>query len=418
MAGITVAAALESPFVDAADVTDGPALILERAPAEDAGAATARWYSFQYATAVRNCLAMVASVSSVTFILCEWHTDYVIGWQDKSCALVSVKYREPDSGAWTVPRLFSEGGLAVFMRRWLECGRPKESRWLTNGGLDVDCRQLRDACAGGRQSSVRDFAQDLAARFGQAAADVAAFLSTLRLDSNLPAVDNIRVLDVDQYARRALRELGLAPDNADEAYGAVLALVEAAAQSFGDSPDGWLVAEPGALDEDWLIRDNVARRLITRQQVIDVLAARAQPAAATLPTLTPPITRLLAKLKAGEIVPSVLAAARRARRTWTEYERGLTCPLPGQPIGLDFQALRERLTAEATEAQLAAFMSGIEPYGNLMLKDMFTRVAAVACDRSQSQYPTARLLMGLVYDLTAQCEIWWSSEFDVDKATQ
>jgi hypothetical protein len=303
------------------------------------------------------------------------------------------------------------------MKRWDECGRPNECRWITNGGLDVECRKLRDKCASGRLMETELLANELASRFGQPEKDVNVFLSSLRIDNNSPPFGYIRVLDIDRYARVTLRELGLAVEGASRAYDAVAELVRAAAQGFGDSPDPWLLTEPGAFDEDWLTKDSVARRLITRQQVIEILQTAVHPEAAALPAMTPPVTRLIAKLKAGEIVPSVMAAARRARRAWTEYERGLACPLPGVAIGPDFSGLRTRLTAEAAEAQLRAKIGSTGAYGNDMLADMYRRVSTIACEQMEAYDLNTQLLMGLVYDLTAHCEIWWSDEFEIEDLT-
>ena len=327
--------------------------------------------------------------------------------------LVSGKYREPDSGAWTVPRMFSDGGLSTFMTRWNECGRPNQCRWVTNGGLDIDCRKLRGLCAAGKSSETTQMARDLSGRFNQSADSVAQFLNTLRIDNSGPIVEYARVLGIDQCARTALRELNLVPEGAANAYDAVAGLVRSAAKGLGDSPGRWLMTAPQALDAAWVLQSDVAQRLITREQVIETLRAAVVPAAASLPALTQPATRLVAKLKAGQIVPSAAAAARRARRAWTAYESGISCPLPGTLIGPDFTALRARLTAEATEAQLVACTDG-EPYGNAMLADMHKRVAEVAGEQPNSFGLDFRLLMGLVYDLTAHCEIWWSPEFELE----
>ena len=404
---------LESPSVESFSAGTDPDPVLERTPIEDAGAATARWYTFQYATAVRYCLDMVRPISRAEWVLCEWHTDYVVGWQDNTYTLVSVKYREPDSGIWTVPRLFSDGGLATFMKRWNECNRPSECRWMTNGGLDLECRALRDKCASSRINDMGTISAELASRFDQPANDVAQFLSALRIDNTCPKVEHIRILDIDRHARTVLRELEMAIESAPDAYDAVTQIVRSAAQGFGESPGPWLLAAPGVLDAGWILKTSVAQRLITREHVMNALRSAAVPAAASLPTLTQPVTRLIAKLKAGEIIPSAMAAARRARRAWTEYEHGLSCPLPGTPIGPDFAGLRALLTAEAAEAQLSASRKEAA-YGNEMLAGMLDRVASVAREQMGAYGLDSRLLMGLVYDLTAHCEIWWSAEFDIE----
>lgn len=405
---------LQSDPMDQLSAHGGVDPLIERTPVEDAGSATARWYRFQYAVATRYCLDMARADSSLAWVLCEWHTDYALGWKNNTRAIASVKYREPDSGIWTVPRLFSDGGFATLMDRWLDCGQPAECRWMTNGGLDISCRKLSTVCSLGRLESIEGHAEALAERFGHSKQDVTKFLGALRMDSTCPAVEYIRILDIDQHARPLLQVLGMAVDAAHKAYDAVFALVNCAAEGLGtEPPDRWILAEPGALDADSLLASTVSRRLIRHEQVRNAILSASTPAAAVLPPITPPITRLIQKLRKGDLVPSISAAARRARREWTEYERSISAPLPGASVGPNFDKLRGRLTAEAVEAQIKAAESG-EPYGNVMFPTMRARAAAIADEYMGKFGIDAQLLMGLIYDLTAQCEIWWSPEFPVD----
>jgi hypothetical protein len=406
------------PRVSAMDTIatgEGADPLLERLPVEDAGASTARWYQFQWAIVNRYCLEMARPSSGLAWVLCEWHADYALGWKDGTRTLASVKYREPDSGAWTIARLFSDGGLSKLLKRWDSCGRPKQCQWVTNGGLDLDCRNLRDACLATNKKKLASMASELRARFGQPVSVVAAFLSALRIEHRTPAIEYIRIIDTENYARSVLVELGLTPEAAKDVYDAAMELVRAAAQALGRNQGPWMLALPGALDRESAIRADVKRRMITREQVLAVVRSASVPAAAALPEMSQPVTRLVAKLSKGKVVPNAYASARRARRAWTEYERSITPPLPGNSIGPDFRALRTRLTAEAADAQLGASRTG-EPYGNLMLSDMQDRVASVVRDMHPSFGVDPRLLMGLVYDLTAQCEIWWSPEFRIEDA--
>jgi len=358
---------------------------------------------------------MARTGAGLAWVLCEWHTDYVLGWNDGARSVVSVKHREADSGFWTIARLFSDGGMGTLYQRWAEGGRPAESRWVTNGGLDIDCRKLLNACASDDRDSLQTLAVDLAPRFAVTEDEVLAFLRTLRISNDTPSARHIRTVDIDDFARPTLSDLGLAIEAAADAYDAVVELVRAAARAAGSvCPSVWLLSALGSLDAAAQIRADVSRRMIRRQHVIAALRQAAVPAASALPAGGVPTTRLTRKLRAGDVVPTAVAAARRARRAWTEYERGVTPPLPGYGSGPDFRALRTVLTAEAAEAQRLARERG-EPYGDRMLADIHNRVAMVARDLAPVHAIDARLLMGLTYDLTAQCEIWWSPQFEIEE---
>jgi hypothetical protein len=284
---------------------------------------------------------------------------------------------------------------------------------MTNGGLDRECRRLRDGCASCDTSVLGSFAGELQPRFKADQASILAFLRVLRITNDVPQAAHVRAVDVEEFARPTLLALTLAVEAAADVYDAVLDLVRDAARAAGPERGPWLLSSPGALDSGQLLARDRARRTVTRQQVMRVVRQAAAQAATALPPGGLPTTRLVRKLKAGDVVPNVTAAARRARQAWTEYERGVTPPLPGEAYGPDFTALRAILTAEAADAQRIAREGG-EPYGDRMLADLQDRVGILARDQPSVFNFDPRLLMGLLYDLTAQCEVWWSPEFDVD----
>ncbi|MFB4288963.1 hypothetical protein ACBI99_15070 [Nonomuraea sp. ATR24] len=391
--------------------------LLGREPVEDAGSDTARWYEFQYACVARHCLDMAVQDTALSWILCEWHTDYALGWQNGDVSLVSVKHREANSGYWTVPRMFSDGGLKSLFDRWKECGKPQESRWVTNGGLDAECRDLQAACAEASNTAIGALSPSLASRFNTSTNLAQEFLATLRIVNTMPPSEFIRVIDIDGAARPILARLNFSTEAAEDVYDSILNLVREAAKSLGKTPEPWLLSTRGALDAAAQIREKRKRRTITRENVMASIRRASVRSATVLPHTGQPTTRLVKKLKAGEIVPSTQAAARRSRRDWTEYERGTSIPIPGDPIGLDFARLRSRITAEAAEAQRAA-QNGGEPYGNRMLDDVRSRIALISRNLPPAYAIDTYLLMGLVYDLTAHCEIWWSAEFEVDDALE
>jgi hypothetical protein len=403
-------------------VSSGADPLLDRAPAEDAGSDTARWYTFQYGCALRHCMDMVRPGSGLAWVLCEWHTDFALGWTDGARTIVSVKHREADSGVWTVSRLFSDGGLSTLLDRWNRCGRPQESRWVTNGGLDVECRRIQNACASSDAASLREMVIHLSGRFRGDDSNfdhdtIENFLSGLRIDSDVPPARYLRAVDAENFVQPALIELNLDPSTASNVYDAVLRLVRSAAESCGSTPQDWLLSSIGGLDSDETLRVERSRRMIYPDQVLSTVRQVAEPITAVLPPPTRETTRLVRKLKAGDIVPTITAAARRTRRSWTEYERGFSPPLPGDADGIDLADLRARVVSEAADAQLRARPGGT-PYGDRMLSDLRGRVALLARDLPGARQLDSHVLMGLVYDLTGRCEIWWSEEFDLDSNTQ
>jgi hypothetical protein len=286
---------------------------------------------------------------------------------------------------------------------------------MTNGGLDVESRKLRDACSSKSESILKQFPSDLSSRFKGEQADVFEFLSVLRIDNGHPAKKHIRTVVTEESTRQALSELGLSQDARSDAYECIFNLVYSAALAAGPAQPAWILSSPGALDQEVLVQAEVRKRLITREQVVAALRVASVPAASLLPAPGPATTKLVSKLRAGDVVPTAQAAARRARLAWSSYERGTSPPIPGSAgAPLDFIRLREQLTAEATKAQIAARRNG-NPYGDRMLEELQERVSEIARSFPPALGLTTSLLMGLIYDLTAHCEIWWSTEYDVDQ---
>jgi len=391
-----------------------PRELLQTRPEEDSGTTTSGYYEYQYGWVAQHALEMTNATSGLEWILCEWHTDFILGW-GSAFAPVSVKHREPNSGRWTVAKLFSDGGLLTLYKRWLGLGRPAECRWVTNGGWDTDCAALASACAPGDCDALNSWLDDHAWRFdGESRDDVRDFLVCLRMNNNSARTADQRVVNVERCSRPALRRLGLTTAAAGRAYDEVVGIARKASQGFGGTePTTWCEASQGALDHAVLTRAAAENRLIRRDQIATLLRGVADPASADPPPATPGTTTLMKKLNRGEVVPTARAAARRNRLSWTAYEAAYVEPLPAEGRLSQFDSLRARVLSEATDAQLSAKASG-EPYGDEMLQGVRERMRGVAGEPAMMRGLTADLLMGLVYDLTARCEVWWSPWFDVD----
>lgn len=391
-----------------------PASLAGKRPSEDSGATSSAYYEFQYGWVARHALEMTDPSSGLKWILCEWHTDFILGWVD-SFTPVSVKHREPNSGRWTVAKLFSDGGMKTLYDRWHELGRPTQCRWVTNGGLDTECQALAKACAGVDHGALASWCDKHRFRFDSATrADVIAFLTALRIDNDSSRTKDQRIVHIDTVSRPALRGLGLSGVSAAAVYDAVVDIARTASQGFGGTePTTWSSSSATAFDAGVLAAADSAKRVI-RPEFIAALARKlAMPAAAEPPPTSAEQTTLLKKLQRGKVVPTAEMAARRARMGWTAYEATYAEPLPvaGQPSV--FETLRSRVVLEATDAQINAAKLG-PPYGDRMYEDLRARMRALSAERLSLSGVTPDLLMGLAYDLTARCEIWWSERFDLD----
>jgi hypothetical protein len=391
-----------------------PASLSDKRPSEDAGATSSGYYEFQYGWVTRHALEMTDPACELKWIVCEWHTDFILGWTD-SFTPVSVKHREPNSGHWTVATLFSDGGMNTLYTRWHELGRPEQCRWVTNGGLNAECRELAKACAATDTEAFEAWFDKHGYRFaGAARADVLAFLTALRIDNDSSRSKDQRIVQIDRVARPALRRLGLSAVDAPTVYDAVVGIARTASQGFGGTePTTWSSSRARAFDAAVLAAADSAKRVIKPKSVAALARSLAMPAAAEPPPMTPANTTLLKKLRRGEVVPTAEMAARRTRMAWTAYEATYSEPLPaaGQPSV--FETLRSRVVLEATDAQIVASKLS-QPYGDRMYEEMRRRLRALAAEPSSQGALTPDLLMGLAYDLTAHCEIWWSERFDPD----
>jgi hypothetical protein len=390
-----------------------PDVVVHTRPIEDSGSATSGYYDYQYGWVASHAFEMLRESTGPEWILCEWHTDYILGW-GSSFAPVSVKHREPNSGRWTIATLFSDGGLQTLFARWLALGCPAECRWVTNGGLNAECLQLQAACRSVNRAGLAEFVEQHGWRFEHDDTDkVEAFLACLRISNESSPWAYQRIVNVEHHARPALQALGLSTLAAQSVYDDVVSMVRAASQGLpAAAPGTWTVASQGALDESVLLAAKASRRLLTRSAVLARVKTIASPTAADPPAMSPVTTTLIKKLQRGQVVPTVEAAARRSRVQWTAYESSFTDPIPANDQPSDFEALRAQVVGVAADAQLLAAEAG-EPYGDRMLVEVRRRMREVASAQSVPRGLSADLLMGLVYDLTARCEVWWSGRFDL-----
>ncbi|WP_166677816.1 dsDNA nuclease domain-containing protein [Amycolatopsis arida] len=241
---------------------------LTRLPVEDAGSRTGQNYEFQYHVAARHCCALLGR-DEPGWVLCEWHTDYVLGSGRHAQVLVSVKHREPQRRGWTVPKLCGdEGKLPSLRARWESCGHPNECRFVTNAPLDENAAALARACRERDRVALAEFADAAARRFGCSAQELTEFLTIVRFEHELPGRRDIRAANVERHMRPALERLGAGDVDPWKAYDLVVDEVRAASQDKNTRhPETWLLSSPGALDGDALRSTAMARRTVDAERL-------------------------------------------------------------------------------------------------------------------------------------------------------
>lgn len=386
---------------------------LSAPPTEDAGARTIGYYEFQFGCVAAFCLQMDRETGPA-WVTCEWHTDFIVGWATEFMP-VSVKHREADTGRWTIATLFSDGGLRTLFDRWKALGKPRECRWMTNGGLDSDCKNLQRSCSEGGGDALREIADQYAWRFGGGVSndEVYEFFCAVRFERTNAEASNQRILNIERFARPALTRLGLSLIGAPAAYDEIVSLVRTASSGHPDSvPDIWLTMAAGSLDLSRLTDADVQRRTIHESRVKETLLRVCGPQPVAETPAAPAGTTLAKKLEKGALVSTAQASASRTRMHWTAFEASWSEPLPSVSGDSEIERLRVMLVNRAAAIQIESAQKG-EPYGNSMYMGM-REEARKLVDETGFSGLTDDLVMGLVYDLTASCEIWWSPMFDLE----
>lgn len=388
-------------------VTAGNEDGLSAAPSEDRGHETATWYGFQYACTAMECLELL--LDPTRWVLCEWHTDFVVG-SAAGTTLVSVKHRTPDQGPWRLSELTGGGGLAVLYSRWAETGGQHACRLATNAGFfhragDArDLQRLLETAPSEDDSALEAFAERLAEPLG--APDRATgrrFLASLRfvrVAADATAVDAVGI----EHARRVLERAGHGQMSARAAYLAAVRLVREAVAGCDASgpPSTWLFAQEA-------LQATRVSRTVTWARLREALFAAGVPVADGGPAEAAAggDNVMGRKLRAGGLGPSALSAAPRLRQRWYAAE----CRYgSGLPAGADdpIEKAKASVAAHALGAEASSRAAGSQ-YGPQMYLELESRLRTVETE-FRSIGPDD--LMGCAFQLTHDCSVWWSDEFD------
>jgi Cap4-like dsDNA endonuclease family protein len=384
---------------------DDPLLLV---PAEeDAGAQTQSRYAFQWNCAVPFVLATLAVSDPIHAVVCETHEDIVV-LHAHGPELVSVKHRELTQPPWALRDLV-DGPLGHLAGRWLATGQRARCRFMTNHGLrpgDADAGGLRDACQNGATTALRSWAEQLSDPLALPVDEALAMLRELRIETDLPSRDHIADIYCVHTLRPVMRRLGLSIDAEAVAYERLLGQIARCCTDRTRAPEAILEA---MLAEDGhtalaVLRRRIAQRTLTAEDVTGCL--RGLPSRA--PRLAesesvPEATRLVRKLEAGAVGPTAIRSAQRLRAAWYDLEarwRGL----PGG--GGEFTDLR--LRAQALAAEVESEIASTVPYGPRMHTRLAQRLASGELVSAAPFALDQATLLGLIFQLTDECEIWWS----------
>lgn len=390
------------------------------APADDSGAQTQSRFRYQHECTARSCVGMLLPDRPVASVLCEEHEDFIVIYTDDRVELVSVKHREASRGPWSFAALCSDGGVKHLYERWLETGRCALCRVMTNAGLrtgPLEAQQLVDACHSRDRETIEPFLAKLAIALDSEERErMREFALVLSVEAGLPSRQHIAAVNVSSFYCPALEELKLLQALAEPYYERVLALIARANRDqIGERLDlREALLDPGRFDETAARDRRIKRRTITREDMFDALHPLTQPK----PTLAssdpdapppPPPSRLQRKLIAGGLGPTTVATAVQLRARWYAFESARHADVPGGDPA--FEALRLCVAELASQSESRAGSS--TPYGKTMHLDLIETVTTNALPAGVPFALDDQLLQGLVFQLTDECKVWFSPEFEM-----
>lgn len=388
--------------------------ILGIPPLEDQGTVAGEGFGFQY-NCIARCAIRMLSDESLVLITCETHEDCVLIFADSSAELVSCKARSP-SKPYTVGTLLSDGGVLHLFDRWQYTGRQARSRLMTDGSLtDGEPKQLKADCHARDEGKVAAWAEKLADKFDGPADDVASFLLRLTVDDGHGPRDKLAEIIAFNSLRPRLKEAALDPDQCLDYYRVILGEVERRCQTAAADPwDGASLLEASRDPGRAAHRARLKARSLDPDQVKACLFG--PPPQMPLDAAPDSIdhTRMVAKLERGQVGPAGVSAAKRLRASWYALEEARKLRAPGARSGFEDLRTRVLLIAAAAERQL----DRTTPYGERLYEALADTLTLGAVQQVSVAGLTNELLLGLAFQLTDECELYFSERFDVEAALQ
>lgn len=389
------------------------AVVSDVIPEEDAGAETLDRYLYQAHLVAGRCASLLVD-DRIKAVICEWHEDYVVQFANGPSELVSVKHHDGDQAHWTIAKLCSDGGLKHLFERYQVFGENVTCRLQTNEQLrSGDPAELKDACHGEDDGCRRAWAEKLVSHLGSDDVDlIDRFLQGLWIDDGLPDRRMIHSVHKDRLMPAVAEKLGLGIAEHDSCYQRLVDLAAEASRSSGAALVIEALSDPSALARSREHERTLEAKTIDRQRVLAAIG-RSDAVPKILLASRVPITAertvLAKKLDAGGVGATGINSARRLRANWERHAGAWSSGLPGDDDQI------EHLRAEVV--RLAGLAEGRTRVPGQRYAARMIEVIEELLDEhdvmSISAVPlSVELLLGLAYERTEACEIFWSDTFD------
>jgi hypothetical protein len=384
-------------------------------PDADVGAETQARFRYQSDLIVRALLESALLDGPIVHVMCEWHDDYVVVLDEGPNELVSVKHRESSQAPWTISSLCSDGGLKTLFDKWKALDKAPMCRLQTNGGARSGSGQageLVSACDKREVEILKPFAADLKDRLEAESEDeVEAFLMQLSIEVGLPSRHDIRSSVTQDVLVPLLVKLGIDTRIAERAYDEVVRLVEEASRAT-QQPVTLSRARLAGSPATAALAALTERKTVTVRGVLGAIrsATFSDAVLVAVPAAGEPQTPnvLVEKLTAAGFGPTGVASARRERLAWEAAWKNWSTGLPGDSEILS--DLTTRVLALAGQAEGATRVGGSQ-YGPSMEAELRRLATDFVSTASMPMDP--HHILGLAFDLTEACKVWWSDPFEI-----
>lgn len=376
-------------------------------PVDDSGSPTQSRFGFQHHCTARIVFAMLP-VGSIELVVCETHEDATVVYEDATVELVSVRHCDDQ----TLPLPALRDAVVGLFRRWQRTGRIARCRLMSNG-KPVAGREkaqgLIDCCHNGDPAPWVDRVRTWT--YSDDSDEIANFLLGFSVDEPTGAREHIVAINCQSVVTPALESVGLVHLDATTAYHRVVRLVERCNRDEPVNRTAMLdyLADPNRASATSNHARRIGRRAIDRTRLRGVLLE---------PLVPEPIVQLsfddqpeedstlARKLELGGFGPTTVNAARLLRANWEATETRWRSGAPGgDPL---FSDLRMRALAAAAHAERLTM--GPNAYGPAMHEQLEQTFTTANLDRKPPFELDDQLLLGLVYELTDECRVWWSPQ--------
>jgi hypothetical protein len=242
--------------------------------------------------------------------------------------------------------------------------------------------------------------------------EVRLFLTGFSVDEPTGNREHITAINCQQVVAPALAAAKLDALTVTVAHDRVVKLVHDCNQDRPVDQSAMLnyLADPDRASNEARAEERIGRRAIDVTRLLAILVEPEIPAAQVQLSFDDPPPRegstLERKLSLGGFGPTTIEAARTLRANWEALETRWRADVPGgDPT---FDDLRARALAVAAKAERVTMTAA--GYGLAMHSDLEAKLTVDALERRPPFAISDDLLLGLAYELTDECRIWWSPQ--------